>query len=90
VPCERRLSKNVGTVVVPDTVPSVRSTGPKPMMPSTPEKPVDVDATPIDCDVTVRPANETWPEIESARDHASQCGARTVSVYSVPLNEPEP
>lgn len=67
-----RLSKKVGTVLALETVPDVRSTGPKPMMPSTPEKPVDLVAAPIDWDVTVRP-----PKL-------------TVSVYSVPLNEPLP
>lgn len=62
----------VGTVVVPETVSSVRSTGPNPIIPSTPVKPVDLVAAPIDCEVTVRP-----PKL-------------TLSVYSVPENEPLP
>jgi hypothetical protein len=36
-------------------VPSVKSTGPMPRIPSTPEKPDTVEATPIDCLVMVRP-----------------------------------
>ena len=34
VPCEYRLSVNVGTDETPETVPSVRSVGPIPRMPS--------------------------------------------------------
>lgn len=67
-----RLSMKVGTVLALETVPEVRPTGPKPMMPSTPEKPVEEEAAPIDWDETVRP-----PKL-------------TVSVYSVPENEPLP
>lgn len=62
----------VGTVLALETVPEVRSTGPKPMIPSTPLKPVAEEAAPIDCFVTVRP-----PKL-------------TVSVYSVPENDPLP
>ena len=67
-----RLSMKVGTLLVLATVPAVRPTGPKPMIPSTPEKPVAEDAAPIDWDLTLSPPNET------------------VSVYSVPENEPLP
>jgi hypothetical protein len=59
VPWLYRLSMNVGISSSPDTVPSVRSTGPKPMMPSTPVKPEAVRATPIDCLLTVAPPKET-------------------------------
>jgi hypothetical protein len=67
-----RLSRKVGTVLALETVSSVRMTGPKPMIPSTPLKPDDEVAAPIDCDETVRP-----PKL-------------TVSVYSLPENEPLP
>jgi hypothetical protein len=49
----------VGTVLALETVPSVRSTGPKPMMPSTPLKPEAEEAAPIDWDETVRPPKLT-------------------------------
>lgn len=62
----------VGTLFVLLTVPWVRSTGPKPMIPSTVAKPVALDAAPMDCELTVRP-----PKL-------------TLSVYSVPENEPLP
>jgi hypothetical protein len=62
----------VGTVLALETVLAVRSTGPKPMIPSTPVKSDAVVAAPIDWDLTVRPPKET------------------VSVYSVPENEPLP
>lgn len=42
-----------------ETVSSVRSTGPKPIIPSTPEKPEDELAAPTDCDVTVKPPKLT-------------------------------
>lgn len=54
-----RLSMKVGTVLTLDTVPWVRPTGPKPKIPSTPEKPVEVDAEPIDWEETVRPPKLT-------------------------------
>lgn len=54
-----KLSMKVGTVLVLETVPCVRSTGPKPTIPSTVVKPEDVEAAPIDCDVTVRPLKLT-------------------------------
>lgn len=60
-PCDRKLSKNVGTVLVPETVPDVKVTGPKPMIPSTPPNPVEEEAAPKDCVDTVRPAYETGP-----------------------------
>lgn len=44
-----------------------------PRIPSTPSKPSDVDATPMDCALIVRPLP-----------------SETVSVNSVPLNEPDP
>jgi hypothetical protein len=50
---------NVGIVSSPVTVSWVRSTGPKPTMPSTPVKPCAVFATPIDCLDTVRPPKVT-------------------------------
>jgi hypothetical protein len=47
----------VGMVVVGSfvRVPSVKSSGPIPRIPSTPLKPVDLEATPIDCWVMVSP-----------------------------------
>jgi len=47
----KRLSVTVGMVevVAGERVSSVRSTGPIPMIPSTPLKPVDFEATPMDC-----------------------------------------
>jgi len=48
VPCENKFPVTVATVVVPETVSSVKSSGPIPMIPSTPSKPVDVEATPMD------------------------------------------
>ena len=47
VPCAKRLSVTVGTGAFPETVPSVRSTGPMPRMPSTPWKPCADEATPM-------------------------------------------
>jgi len=75
VPCEKRLSVTVGIseFVAGDSVSRVRSTGPIPTIPSTPWKPVDVLATPMDCLVMTRPE-----------------AIVTVSVNSVPENEPEP
>lgn len=49
----------VGTVLALETVPDVKSIGPKPMMPSTPLKPDDEVAAPIDCWETVSPPNST-------------------------------
>lgn len=54
-----RLSRKVGTVLALETVSSVRSTGPNPMIPSTPSNPEDEVAAPIDCDETVRPPKLT-------------------------------
>lgn len=48
VPCAKRLSVTVGTEGVPETVVDVKSTGPIPRMPSTPWKPSEREATPID------------------------------------------
>jgi len=60
-PCERKLFKKVGTVLVLETVPLVKVTGPKPMIPSTPSNPEAEEAAPNDCFDTVRPAYETGP-----------------------------
>jgi hypothetical protein len=60
-PCDCKLSKNVGTVSVSETVPDVKITGPKPMMPSTPSNSEVDEAAPNDCADTVRPAYETGP-----------------------------
>ena len=54
VPWLKRLSVTVGTELSPETVLLVRSTGPIPRMPSTSEKPVAVEATPIDWLVMTR------------------------------------
>lgn len=45
----------VGTASVSLTVPEVRSTGPIPRMPSTPSKPAEEEATPMDWEVMIRP-----------------------------------
>src|ERR1700733_2755996 len=60
-PCERKLFKKVGTVLVLETVPLVNITGPKPMIPSTPWNPEAEEAAPNDCCGTVSPAYETGP-----------------------------
>ena len=93
LPCACKFSVTVGTSLSPDTVPSVKSVGPileeetgclsipkgrarrstHPRIPSKPSKPVDLEATPIDCFV-----------ILSCEDSV------TVSVNSVPENEPDP
>lgn len=58
-----KLFMNVGTVVSPWTVLSVKTTGPKPTIPSTlPLKPFAVAALPKDCLWTVRPAKDTYNE----------------------------
>jgi hypothetical protein len=54
VPVDARLSVTVGTVWPFDNVFSVKSTGPMPRIPSTPWKPCDFEATPIDCLVITR------------------------------------
>jgi hypothetical protein len=57
VPSLYRLSVTVGIVVSGSSVrvPSVKSRGPMPRIPSTPVKPVEVSATPIDWLVMVSP-----------------------------------
>jgi hypothetical protein len=59
--CEYKLSKKVGTKPVPDTVPCVKPTGPKPIIPSTPVNPEAEVAAPKDCLCTVTPPYETGP-----------------------------
>ena len=60
-PWEYRLSMKVGTESVPATVPCVRPTGPKPIMPSTPWNPEAEEAAPKDCCDTAKPEYETGP-----------------------------
>lgn len=55
-----RLSRKVGTRSTPSTVPRVKSTGPRPRIPSTPSNPLDDEATPICWSDTVKPANEIY------------------------------
>jgi hypothetical protein len=57
IPCENKLSVTVGMLLLEagDKVPTVRSTGPMPRIPSTPVKPDEVDATPMDCLEMTRP-----------------------------------
>lgn len=57
MPWENKLSVTVGMVepVSGLKVSRVKSKGPIPRMPSTPEKPSDLDATPMDCALIVRP-----------------------------------
>lgn len=56
VPAEARLSTTVGIFEdCEERVPSVRSTGPIPRIPSTPLNPVALEATPIDWPLIVRP-----------------------------------
>lgn len=59
--CDNKLSMKVGTKPVLETVPCVRSTGPKPIIPSTPSNPEEEEAAPKDCFDTVRPAYDTGP-----------------------------
>jgi hypothetical protein len=59
--CERKLFKKVGTMLVLETVPDVKPTGPKPMVPSEPRSPEVSEAAPKDCFNTVRPPHETGP-----------------------------
>ena len=60
VPWLKRLSVTVGMLLLPLTVPWVRSTVPIPRIPSTPEKPDERDATPMDWLGMTRLPRVTW------------------------------
>lgn len=80
--CDTRFCINVGTVLTPLTVSSVRSTGPNPTIPSVPSKPLDVFATPMDWPVTPVPPRETVSVNSVPLNHKSDSGYRIKSKYT--------
>jgi hypothetical protein len=88
VPCDFRLSKTVGTVVCPETVSSVKSTGPKPMM----LHEVLVRNKTQDADAEAHPSTPSNPDERVPSPTPCLVTVRpptvTVSVNSVPLEVP--
>jgi hypothetical protein len=92
VPSLYRLSVTVGIVVVGEfvRVPSVKSRGPMPRIPSTPVKPVEVEATPIDCWVMVSPLPRVTVSVYSVPVKNRRYFQLMISLYVIPEKEPEP
>jgi hypothetical protein len=86
VPWLCRLSVTVGIFDVGRfvKVPTVKSTGPIPRIPSTPEKPDDEEATPIDCLVMVRPVLRVTVSVYSVPIDNCRYFQLMISLYVIP------
>lgn len=73
LPSAKRLSVTVGTGCWVESVPSVRSTGPIPRMPSTSLKPWAVDATPIDWFVITRSGARVTVSVTTGNRRSQGC-----------------
>ena len=94
VPWEKRLSVTVGICVLVsgESVSSVRSVGPTPRIPSTPWKPSDDEATPMDCFVIVRPLPIDTVSVNSVPENSpdpyeTSCRKRIIRTLPLPKGQ---
>lgn len=79
------MSTTVGISSPPDVVPSVKSAGPTPRIPSTPVKPVAVEAAPIPWFLTVNEPRITLSMYSSPEKDPDPYETETVSPVSFPV-----